>query len=122
MYMENSLISFPVSFIFIFCPLQIKMSTETERRVGNLLDSLQEAVAVDGPSAVSSQGVEPSSSGASITSSVSNLEIDTAKEGLSVELKQKQEKTKVLLAKLCRSQHYWLFTFLWNNCYEHFLT
>ncbi|CBI33518.3 unnamed protein product, partial [Vitis vinifera] len=70
------------------------MSTETEIRVGNLLDSSHEVVTVDGPSAVSSQGVKPSSSGASITSSESKLEIDTVKEGLSVELKQKQEKMK----------------------------
>lgn len=73
---------------------EIRMSTETEIRVGNLLDSSQEVVTVDGPSAVSSQGVKPSSSGASITSAVSKLEIDTAKEGLSVELKQKHEKMK----------------------------
>ncbi|XP_059598695.1 DExH-box ATP-dependent RNA helicase DExH1-like [Vitis vinifera] len=73
---------------------EIRMSTETEIRVGNLLDSSHEVVTVDGPSAVSSQGVKPSSSGASITSSESKLEIDTVKEGLSVELKQKQEKMK----------------------------
>ena len=97
------------------------MSTETEIRVGNLLDSSQEVVTVGGPSAVSSQGVKPSSSGASITSAVSKLEIDTAKEGLSVELKQNHEKMKVLLAKLSRSQHSWMLSFLWNNCYEHLL-
>ena len=96
------------------------MSTETEIRVGNLLDSSQEVVTVDGPSAVSSQGVKPSSSGASITSSESKLEIDTVKEGLSVELKQKQEKMKVLLAKLSRSQHFWTLSFLWNNFFDQY--
>lgn len=84
------------------------MSTETERRVGNLLHTLPEAISIDGPSAVSSKGDKPSSSGASITSSVSNMAIDTAKEDLSVELKQMQEKMKVLLSNLSRLQHLYL--------------
>lgn len=93
------------------------MSTETERRVGNLLVSSQETVPVPvhGSSAVSSQVVQPSSSGGNITTSVSKLEIDTSKEGLSVELKQKQEKMKVLLPKLSRSQHVWMLPFLSND-------
>ncbi|OAY40762.1 DExH-box ATP-dependent RNA helicase DExH1 isoform X2 [Manihot esculenta] len=67
------------------------MSRETERRVGNLLSSSQRAApAID--SAASGQGDRQPSNGLKITKPVSTLESSSAKEKLSIELKQRQDK------------------------------
>ena len=74
------------------------MSTEIERRVGNLLNSSsQGAVTSQNSSVAPSQGGKgkPSSSGINIIKPDSFSEIDSAKENLSLELKQRQEKMKV---------------------------
>lgn len=70
------------------------MSRETERRVGNLLSSSQRAApAID--SAASGQGDRQPSNGLKITKPVSTLESSSAKEKLSIELKQRQDKLMV---------------------------
>ncbi|GMY25393.1 DExH-box ATP-dependent RNA helicase DExH1 isoform X2 [Fagus crenata] len=76
---------------------KIRMSTEIERRVGNLLNSSsQGAVTSQNSSVAPSQGGKgkPSSSGINIIKPDSFSEIDSAKENLSLELKQRQEKMK----------------------------
>ncbi|GMY25404.1 DExH-box ATP-dependent RNA helicase DExH1 isoform X2 [Fagus crenata] len=76
---------------------EIRMSTEIERRVGNLLNSSsQGAVTSQNSSVAPSQGGKgkPSSSGINIIKPDSFSEIDSAKENLSLELKQRQEKMK----------------------------
>nr|DAD48355.1 TPA_asm: hypothetical protein HUJ06_018292 [Nelumbo nucifera] len=73
---------------------EIRMSTETERRVGNLLASSKEAVHADDSSCASSQGVKQSSPSVNIIKSESTLDADKAKEKFSVELKNRQEKMK----------------------------
>ncbi|KAA8518450.1 hypothetical protein F0562_015924 [Nyssa sinensis] len=73
---------------------EIQMSTETERRVGNLLNSSQGTVSANNSPSTSSQGIRQSSCGVDSTKPVSMLEIDTAKEELSIELKQRQERMK----------------------------
>lgn len=75
------------------------MSTEIERRVGNLLNSSesQGALTFIDSSVAPSQGgkCKPSSSGVNIIKPDSLSEIDSAKDNLSLELKQRQEKMKV---------------------------
>lgn len=75
------------------------MSTEIERRVGNLLNSSesQGALTSTDSSVAPSQGGKgkPSSSGVNIIKPDSLSEIDFAKDNLSLELKQRQEKMKV---------------------------
>ncbi|KAF8397984.1 hypothetical protein HHK36_016910 [Tetracentron sinense] len=73
---------------------EIRMSTETERRVGNLLASSRGAVPVDETSGASSQWEKQSSLTLNISKSGSVLEVDTAKERFNVELKHRQEKIK----------------------------
>ncbi|CAK9152961.1 unnamed protein product [Ilex paraguariensis] len=73
---------------------EIQMSSETERRLGNLLDSSQRVVSVNNTSSASTRGIQQSSRGVDITRPASRLEIGTAKEGLSIELKERQEKLK----------------------------
>ncbi|KAK9290674.1 hypothetical protein L1049_008847 [Liquidambar formosana] len=73
---------------------EIQMSTETARRVGNLLNTSGGAVPVDDSPSASSHGAKQSLCGVNTTNSVSTLEIDTAKEKLSAELKHRQEKLK----------------------------
>lgn len=75
--------------------LQIRMSTETERRVGNLLNTSGGPLPDGGSPAGSSQGAKQSLPSVNITDSVSTLKIDTVKEKLSIELKDRQEKVKV---------------------------
>ncbi|XP_057999659.1 DExH-box ATP-dependent RNA helicase DExH1 isoform X2 [Hevea brasiliensis] len=67
------------------------MSTETERRVGNLLNSSQRAAPADS-AAASGQADRQPSSGLKITKPISTSEPDSAKEKLSIELKQRQDK------------------------------
>ncbi|XP_020535656.1 DExH-box ATP-dependent RNA helicase DExH1 isoform X2 [Jatropha curcas] len=71
------------------------MSAETERRVGNLLNSSQSqraAPANDFGAAASSQGDKQPSAGVKIMKPVPDLETDSTKEKLSIELKQRQDK------------------------------
>ncbi|KDP36104.1 hypothetical protein JCGZ_08748 [Jatropha curcas] len=74
---------------------EIQMSAETERRVGNLLNSSQSqraAPANDFGAAASSQGDKQPSAGVKIMKPVPDLETDSTKEKLSIELKQRQDK------------------------------
>ncbi|GMN39573.1 hypothetical protein TIFTF001_008810 [Ficus carica] len=75
---------------------EIRMTTEIERRVGNLLDSSQSRASVSASSSleVSAQRTKQSSDDGDITQPVSALEIDSTKEKLSLELKEKQDKMK----------------------------
>ncbi|KAM7505061.1 hypothetical protein LguiB_003965 [Lonicera macranthoides] len=74
---------------------EIRMSTETERRLENLLGNSAGTVSVDNSASASTQGSKQTSHGADITKPNLVLEIDTAKERLSVQLKERQEKMKV---------------------------
>ncbi|KAM3689686.1 hypothetical protein ACJW31_09G065500 [Castanea mollissima] len=78
---------------------EIRMSTEIERRVGNLLNSSESQGALTSidSSVAPSQGGKrkPSSSGVNIIQPDSLSEIDSTKDNLSLELKQRQEKMKV---------------------------
>ncbi|XP_059668649.1 DExH-box ATP-dependent RNA helicase DExH1 isoform X1 [Cornus florida] len=71
---------------------EIRMSTETERRVGNLLDSSQGTVSDDNLPSASSQGPKQSSRDVNITKPIPMLE--NCKERLNTELKQRQERMK----------------------------
>ncbi|GMP98569.1 hypothetical protein CsSME_00046401 [Camellia sinensis var. sinensis] len=73
---------------------EIRMSTEIERKVGNLLDSSKGTVSVDNVPGASSQIAKQSVPNVDILQPVSVLEIDTGNERLSVELKERQEKMK----------------------------
>lgn len=72
---------------------QIKMSTEIEERVGSLLNSSNGTTLIKNKPSTSSQTTtlqeKPVQSGSSL------LAIDSASEGLNIELKQKQEKLRV---------------------------
>ncbi|KAB1201160.1 ATP-dependent RNA helicase DHX36 [Morella rubra] len=76
--------------------VQIRMSSDIERRVGSLLNSSesQGVVPVSDSSVTPSQGGRKSSAGGNSSKPESLLEIDSAKEKLSLELKQKQDKIK----------------------------
>ncbi|XP_015577824.1 DExH-box ATP-dependent RNA helicase DExH1 isoform X2 [Ricinus communis] len=69
------------------------MSTETEKRVKNLLNCTQREAPVNDSGASSGQGDNRSSTGPKITKPVSTIETDSAKEKLSLELKQRRDKT-----------------------------
>ncbi|XP_038701366.1 DExH-box ATP-dependent RNA helicase DExH1 isoform X2 [Tripterygium wilfordii] len=70
------------------------MSTETERRVGKLLNgSSSEATSIDS-SVSSAQGAKQFSVGVKIEKSVSTLEISSAKDSFSAELLRRQENFK----------------------------
>lgn len=74
------------------------MSSETETRIGNLLNSSQsQGVSTDDGSGASSQGVKQLSADRNMIKLVPTLELDSTKEKLSLELKEKQEKLKVIL-------------------------
>lgn len=75
--------------------LQIRMSSDVERRVGSLLNSSdsKRAVPFNKSSGTPAQAGNKSSAGGDIRKS--DLDIDSAKEKLSLELKQRQEKMKV---------------------------
>ncbi|XP_015900441.3 DExH-box ATP-dependent RNA helicase DExH1 isoform X2 [Ziziphus jujuba] len=71
------------------------MSAETETRIGNLLNSSQsQGVSSNDASGASGQGVKQLSADKNITKLVTTLEIDSTKEKLNIELKEKQEKMK----------------------------
>ncbi|KAL7133628.1 hypothetical protein ABFS83_12G154800 [Erythranthe nasuta] len=71
---------------------EIKMSTETEERVGNLLNSSNGTKLVESKPSTSSQNATLKRKPVEV--GTSQLEIDAASEGLSIELKQKQEKMR----------------------------
>ncbi|GAB4834074.1 hypothetical protein Ancab_032327 [Ancistrocladus abbreviatus] len=73
---------------------EIKMSSETQRRVGSLLDISKGATAIDQSSAACSQNVRQQSLAPSVNQMVSVAENDVAKHKISAELKQWQEKMK----------------------------
>ncbi|KAE8125212.1 hypothetical protein FH972_020045 [Carpinus fangiana] len=75
---------------------EIRMSSDIERRVGSLLNSSgsQGAVPVNDSSMTPIQGGKEPSAGSNIRKPGSSLEIDSAKEKLSLELKQRQENMK----------------------------
>ncbi|XP_017977487.1 PREDICTED: DExH-box ATP-dependent RNA helicase DExH1 isoform X2 [Theobroma cacao] len=70
------------------------MSTETERRVGNLLASSRDARSADDSGVASSRGATKPLPDVKRTDSVSTIGTDSAKEKFSAELKQKQENLK----------------------------
>ncbi|KAK2968936.1 hypothetical protein RJ640_003623 [Escallonia rubra] len=72
---------------------EIQMSTETEKRLVNLLSSPRGTVSVDSSSSTSLRGAKQSQV-ADTTKPVSVVGTDTAKERLSVELKQREENLK----------------------------
>ncbi|KAI5679650.1 hypothetical protein M9H77_00877 [Catharanthus roseus] len=73
---------------------EIRMSTETERRLGDLLDSSQGTMDVSNSSSTSSRTTKGSSCVAESVKPVKVLESDAAKEKLNLELKRRQEKMK----------------------------
>ncbi|XP_021289925.1 DExH-box ATP-dependent RNA helicase DExH1 isoform X2 [Herrania umbratica] len=73
---------------------EIRMSTETERRVGNLLDSSRDAWSADDSGVASSGEATKPLPDVKRTDSVSTIGTDSAKEKFSAELKQKQENLK----------------------------
>ncbi|KAK6152264.1 hypothetical protein DH2020_014899 [Rehmannia glutinosa] len=72
---------------------EIKISTEIEERVGNLLNR-SNGTSVGNNSSTSSETATLQPKPVEISRSASQLEIDAASEELSFELKQKQEKTR----------------------------
>lgn len=74
------------------------MTTDIERRVGNLLDDLQgQGRDHSVSSTASAEGGKQTPTSINNTKPVYKLETDLAKEKLSAELKQKQEEMKVSL-------------------------
>ncbi|MBA0596650.1 hypothetical protein Gorai_013461, partial [Gossypium raimondii] len=70
---------------------QIQMSTETERRVGNLLDVSRDTKSGDDSGVASSRGATKPLPDVKRIDSVSTIETDSSKEKFSAELKKKQE-------------------------------
>lgn len=85
------------------------MSTETERRVGNLLDVSRDTKSGDDSGVASSRGATKPLPDVKRIHSVSTIETDSFKEKFSAELKKKQEnlnvcmqiKTLLILYYLC---------------------
>jgi len=73
---------------------QIRMSTDIERKVGNLLNSSHSMGAAPSSSRSVSTDLGPKQSAITIKT-VSSQQTDTSKEKLSVELKEKQELVQV---------------------------
>lgn len=71
------------------------MSTETERKLGHLLDSSQVTIDLGNTSSTSSQSFKGSSSAAELVKPIQVSQSDIVKEKLNHELKRKQEKIKV---------------------------
>ncbi|KAG2686732.1 hypothetical protein I3760_09G021100 [Carya illinoinensis] len=78
---------------------EIRMSSDIERRVGSLLNSSesQQAVPINDSSGTPARAGNKSSAGGNVGKSDSLLDIDSAKEKFSLELKQRQENMKVLV-------------------------
>lgn len=73
---------------------EIRMSTEIEERVGNLLSSSQDAVSAGTSSSTSGTSAKLLSKAVETTKPKLSIEDDIATKRLNVELKQKQEKTR----------------------------
>ncbi|KAK1563118.1 hypothetical protein Q3G72_022613 [Acer saccharum] len=73
---------------------EIRMSTETERIVGNLLNSSQGPVTVNDSGVSSVKGAKQSPLSVEVANPVDTSDMDSAKEKLSVELKERQAKMK----------------------------
>ncbi|XVE96278.1 hypothetical protein REPUB_Repub02eG0207300 [Reevesia pubescens] len=73
---------------------EIRMSTETERRVGNILDSSSNTRPADDSGVASSKGATKPVPDVKRTDSVSTIETYSAKEELSADIKKKQENLK----------------------------
>ncbi|KAG8374049.1 hypothetical protein BUALT_Bualt11G0090500 [Buddleja alternifolia] len=73
---------------------EINMSTEIEKRVGNLLNSSNGSTSVENNPSTSSETATLQSKPVEAERPTSLLEIHTASEGLNIELKQKQEKMR----------------------------
>lgn len=75
------------------------MSSDIERRVGSLLNSSesQQAVPINDSSGTPARAGNKSSAGGNVGKSDSLLDIDSAKEKFSLELKQRQENMKVII-------------------------
>ncbi|XP_031127916.1 DExH-box ATP-dependent RNA helicase DExH1 isoform X1 [Ipomoea triloba] len=73
---------------------EIRMSTEIERKVGNLLSSSQASVSDGNSSSTHSYTANVSSNAVHAATAAAALESDAAKERLNTELKQKQEKLR----------------------------
>ncbi|PIN16263.1 ATP-dependent RNA helicase A [Handroanthus impetiginosus] len=73
---------------------EIKMSTEIEKKVGNLLKSSNESTSAENNSSTSSGTATLQSRPVEMGRSSLLLQNDTAYEGLNIELKQKQEKMR----------------------------
>ncbi|KAG2686730.1 hypothetical protein I3760_09G021100 [Carya illinoinensis] len=75
---------------------EIRMSSDIERRVGSLLNSSesQQAVPINDSSGTPARAGNKSSAGGNVGKSDSLLDIDSAKEKFSLELKQRQENMK----------------------------
>ncbi|CAM8957024.1 unnamed protein product [Rhodiola kirilowii] len=83
---------------------EISMSTEVEKRVGNLLNTAgqSELAGVDASSSASSLKIGKfSSRGVSANNTSSTLKVDPAEDTASAELKRRHEKMKVLLHLDC---------------------
>ncbi|KAL6514314.1 hypothetical protein OROHE_019056 [Orobanche hederae] len=73
---------------------EIKISTEIEKRVGNLLNSSNGTASVGNDCSTSSETAVLQSKPSEISRSASHVKIDAASEEFSVELKEKQEKMR----------------------------
>ncbi|KAL2533500.1 RNA helicase family protein [Abeliophyllum distichum] len=73
---------------------EIKMSTDIERRVGNLLNSSAVTTSVETSSSTSRETVKVTSNRLEEGRPLPVLEIDTASEKLNIELKERQEKMR----------------------------
>lgn len=83
-------------YCYILSILQIRMSTETETRIGNLLNSSQsQGASTNNASEASGQGGKQRLADRNVTKLGTTLETDSNKEKLSLELKEKQETMKV---------------------------
>lgn len=76
--------------------MQIRMSSEVEKKIGNFLNNSKGIESVDKSSSASNQGAQQSSPNEHIVNPVSVSEIETDKEKLSAELKLRQESLKVV--------------------------
>lgn len=77
--------------------LQIRMSTEIEERVGNLLSSSQDTVSAGPSSSTCDNSVKLSSKAVKTAKPKLTIEDDAASKRLNAELKEKQEKMRVQL-------------------------
>ncbi|KAK9170294.1 hypothetical protein Syun_002434 [Stephania yunnanensis] len=73
---------------------EIRMSTETEKKVGNLLASTVAAAPSKGSAGASSKDAKQALSANNVENSVPKMEVDLTKKSLNAELKDKQDEKK----------------------------